>query len=335
MTTLNLPNSTTPTNVDSSIPELWSKLTLRDHLRAGFWGKLAGDEFSGAPMIQVTDLVNKPGDTIHIQITNPLTGAGVSGDSTVLQGNEETLSTTDLKVIPVFYRHAVSWVRRAAKKSVVALREEAKLRLGEWGGEKMDDLRFANFSQATGLFNGETYTPNFLVVGGGSTGASDVGTTDKLDVESIQKIKLSLYNSRAQPLKTVDGEEYYAMVCAPNTIYDLKRSDEYRDWVREARERGADNPFFKGSIAMIDGVLLFQHNNVVTANDGAGSIAVSRNIAFGAEAFVEGVDENPSWDEEAFDYGNRFGVAYGFGCQARRALEKNSLLVYASNVTPL
>jgi hypothetical protein len=124
------------------------------------------------------------------------------------------------------------------------------------------------------------------------------------------------------------------MVVHPNTLYNLKRSDEYRDWVREAAEKGKSNPFFRGSVAMVDGMLLFQHSNVPTANDGASSNAVSRNIAFGAEAFIEGVDEAPSWDEDDFDYGNEFGIAYGFGFQPRRALEKNSLIVYAAATAP-
>ncbi len=124
------------------------------------------------------------------------------------------------------------------------------------------------------------------------------------------------------------------MVAAPNTLYDLKRSDEYRDWVREAALKGEGNPFFRGALAMVDGVLIFQHNNVTTANDGAASVAVSRNLLFGAEAFIEGVDEAPAWFEDDFDYGNEFGIAYSFAFQPRRGLEKNSLIVYAENTAP-
>jgi N4-gp56 family major capsid protein len=308
-------------------------LTLRDQLRAGFWQRFVGGEGSRAPIIRRTDLVNNPGDAINVQITDPLTGSGVVGDETALDGSEENLATTQLKCVPIFRRHGVRWYRRAIKKSIIDLRGEGRMRLAEWGQEKMDDVRFTNFS-STGSINGETYTPNFIVVGGGTTGASDVGTTDLLDVESIQKAKLTLYNNRAMPLRTEDGNDFFGMVCHPNTLYYLKRSDEYRDWVREAEVRGKDNPFFKGAIAMVDGVVLFQHNNVVTAADGAGSIAVSRNLIFGAEAFIEGVSEDPFWAEDTFDYGNQFGIAYGFAFQPRRALAKNSLIVYASAVTP-
>lgn len=325
--------ATTPTHVDSSIQELWAKLTLRDHLRGGFWSNLSGKEGSRSPIIRREDLVSQPGDTIHIQITNPLTGSGVSGDTTALEGSEENLTSASKKVIPLFYRHGVRWYTRANKKSLLDLRGEARMRLAEWGGEKMDDVRFANFTSSA-LMNGELYTPNSRYVGGGSA-TSDIGTTDTLSVEELQKIKLTLYNNKALPLRTAEGEDVFGMVCHQNTIYNLKRSDEYRDWVREAAEKGKSNPFFRGAVAMVDGMVLFQHSNVPTSADGAGSIAVARNIAFGAEAFIEGIDQAPTWKEDSFDYENEFGVGYSFGFQPRRALEKNSLIVYAAAVDPL
>jgi len=324
---------TSPTHIDSSIPELWAKLTLRDSLRGGFWSKFVGGEGSRSPIVRRTDLLNAPGDTIHIQVTNPLTGSGVAGDVTALEGSEENLTTSSIKVVPLLYRHGVRMYRRAVKKSILDLRGEAKNRLAEWGEEKMDDVRFANFvSQA--VMNGETYTANTRSGDVGAAGVpGDVDAGDHLTVALLQQAKLQAYNNRALPLKASDGNEFFAMVCHPNSLYNLKREAEYRDWVREAQVRGDGNPFFMGATAMIDGVLLFQHNNVPTAADGAGSIAVSRNILFGAEAFIEGLDESVSWAEDTFDYGNEIGFAYSFAFQPRRGLEKNSIIVYADAVT--
>lgn len=326
--------ATTPTHVDSSIQELWAKLTLRDHLRAGFWGKFAGPEGSRSPIIVREDLVNNPGDTIHIQTTSPLAGSGQTGDVQTLEGNEENLTTSSFKVIPLYRRHGVRINTRANKKSLLDLRAEARMRLAEWGQEKMDDVRFANFI-ASGTFNGETYTPNEYFVGSdGTPTVAEVTASDTLTVASIQAAKLTMYDNRALPLWEADGNEYFAMVCAPRALHALKRESEYRDWVREAQVRGNGNPFFRGATAMIDGVLLFMHNNVYTASDGAASAVVARNIMFGAEAFVEGVDQNPTWAEDEFDYGHEFGIAYGFGFQPRRALAKNSLIVYSAAPTP-
>jgi N4-gp56 family major capsid protein len=324
---------TTPTHVDTSIPEVWAKMVLRDTLRAGFWKNMIGGEGSGLPIIQKTELLNNPGDTIHIQVTAPLAGAGVSGDTTQLVGSEENLTTSEKLVVPTLYRHAVRVNRRANKKSIIDLRSEAKLRLAEWGEEKMDDLRFATFTQTSNL-NGASYTPNILVVGGGSD-ESDVDDVDFLTVEAIMQTKLALQNQKAKPIR-IAGAGLYAMVVHPNALYRLKREDEYQSWVREAERRGPDNPFFQGATAMIDGVVLFESYNVpVFTAGGADSNDVAKNIAFGAEAFIEGVDENVSWNEDDFDYGLEFGIAYSFAMQARRALELSSVQVYTDAESPL
>lgn len=326
--------ATTPTHVDSSIPEVWARLTLRDQLRPGFFARFVGPEGSRSPLIRVTDLVNKPGDAVNIQITDPLAGAGVEGDTAELEGNEENLDSSAIKTIPKRYRHGVRWHDRAAKKSILDLRSEGRMRLAEWGGEKMDDIRFTNFL-ASGTLNGETYVPETFSLDVGDGGVpGDVDTGEYLTVAGLQRVKLQAYNNRAMPLMTSDGEEFFAMVVHPNTLYGLKRESEYRDWIREAHVRGADNPFFKGATAMIDGILLFQHSNVPTALDGAGGISVSRNMLFGAEAFVEGLDQDVRWAEDTFDYGDQFGIAYSFAFQPRRGLAKNSLIVYASAETP-
>lgn len=328
--------STTPTDVDTSIPEMWAKDTLREHLREGFWGR-----FVGSAIVQRTELLGA-GDLLHIQVTNPLSGAGVEGDTALLQGNEENLATSEIKCLPKLIRHGVRTYRRANKKSIIDLREEAKSRLAEWGMETMDDKRFKNFGAAAldgtasfgGNHGGETYTANSYVVGGGSS-KTDVEVTDLLTVDAVQEIALKLYEQKARPVM-IDGQEYYALVTAPRSLHSLKREAEYRDWVREAHVRGPENPFFRGSTAIIDGVVLFRHTNVLTGSDGGagGNVAYSQGIAFGREAFVEAVDEAPSWAEESFDYGNELGVGYGFAFEPRRALELSSVQVFCANVNP-
>lgn len=329
--------STTPANVDSSIPEIWSGRVLREHLRSGFWGK-----FIGSAIVQQLELLNKPGDKIHIQVTNPLTGSGVVGDTALLQGNEENLTSSEITCIPEVIRHAVRTYRRANKKSILDLRSEARMRLAEWGEETMDDKRFLNFLSVAldgvasfgGDHGAETYTPNVYVVGGG-TDEGDIEAADTLSVEALQEISLKLYEQKAKPLKD-GGEEFFALVTSPRSLHALKREAEYRDWVREAHVRGADNPMFKGAVAVIDGMVIYRHTNVPTASDGGagGTVPYSTGIAFGAEAFVEAVDETTSWDEESFDYGNELGVAYGFAFEPRRALELSSVKVYASSPNP-
>src|SRR4051794_6076507 len=120
--------ATTPTHVDTSIPEVWASEILRINRVQGFWGRFTGKEGSGAPIVQKSELLGD-GDLMHIQTTSFLTGAGVSGDPATLTGNEETLATAEIKVSPLLYRHAVRVNRRAQKKSILDLRDEATARL--------------------------------------------------------------------------------------------------------------------------------------------------------------------------------------------------------------
>lgn len=322
---------TTPTNVDSSIPEIWAKSVLRDHKVAGYWGKFVGKEGSGAPIIQRSELLGKPGDLIHVQVTDPLTGAGQEGDTAMVEGNEENLATTEKKVAPLLYRHGVRVYRRANKKSMLDLRSEARMRLAEWGMNKMDTKRF-ELILATALpapLASETYNaPNVYVVGGG-TGINDVGAGDVLTVKACQEIRLKLRIQRAKPLM-VDGKPHFILVTHPYATFQLKQEARYESWVREAQVRGETNPFFRGALAVIDGLIIHDHENVPLAT-GTG-VQGATSIAFGGEAFVEGLDEDVSWAEDTFDYGNQFGVAYSFAFQPRRALELSSLKCFIAAV---
>lgn len=325
---------TTPTNVDTSIPEIWAAAVLREHLREGFWGRFVGGEGSGMPIIQKTELLNKSGDRIHIQITSPLTGSGVSGDTAAVEGNEEALATTEMRLEPVLYRHAVRINRRANKKSIVELREEAKMRLAEWGQDKMDDLRFSQFvSTDEADVVDATYTPNQYFVGHAGGSIDDITTADKLTVDVVRNVRYQLQSQKAKPFK-VNGLPFYAMVISPEQELDLKNDSDYQTYVTSAASRGMDNPVFTGAIANIEGVVLYPHFNVPTANN-ATPVRCAKALAFGAEAFLEAIDEDVNWVErDHFDYGLEWGVAYSFACQQRRALELSSLQVVTAAVLP-
>ena len=324
-------SATTPTHVDSSIPEVWAKNILRKTKNAGFFGRFIGAEGSGKPIIQKSELLNKPGDLIHIQVTDSLTGAGVEGDTATLEGNEENLTTSAMSVSPVLYRHAVRVNRRAQKKSIVELRGEAEFRLAEWGEHKMDDKRFSLYlaNALPAPLAGETYAANVHSVGTTGAGASpdDIAAGEGLDVSELQKIKLKLVNQLAKPVM-VDGFPTFFLVTHPNATYVLKQDTRYEAWVREAAERGRSNPLFRGSLAMVDGMVIFEHVYVPRAAN-ATAVKVASGVAFGAEAFIEGLDENVSSKTDTFDYDLEWGVSYEFAFQPRRGLEQNSLRVYA------
>ncbi len=335
---------TNPSNVDTSIPEVWASRVMRNTLRKGFWGKFAGGVGSEKPIIQQTELLNKPGDRIHIQITDALVGAGVSGDTAVLAGNEEAMSTTEMIVSPTLKRHAVLINRRANKKSILELRSEARMRLEEWGKKKVDDIRFSQFTSILNadIPEGAGYDqPNTYTVGGGFSsvapagnfGIDAVAAGEKLTVQVCRNIRYHLQAQNARPFQGDDEQPFYGMVISPEMEFDLKSDTEYKNVMLNAAQRGSSNPLFTGAVADVEGLLLYPHFHVPTVTN-AGSVRVAKALAFGAEAFVEGWDEDVSWVEDTFDYDLQWGVAYSFAFQPRRALEKNSLIVYAAATVP-
>jgi N4-gp56 family major capsid protein len=331
--------STTPTNVDTAIPEVWANRVLRDHLRAGTWGKFIGAPGSGQPIVQQTELLGKPGDLIHIQTANPLSGSGVAGDTAVLEGNEEALSLSEIRVAPVLTRHGVRINRRANKKSLVELRSEAKMRLAEWGIDKMDNERFRMYTSITAsdVSPDATYTPNVYCVGGPFSGGSkaDIVAGDKLTVASLRSIRYKLLSQRAQPF-IVDGVPYFFMFVSPEVEVDLKGDTDYKNYAMNAQSRGMDNPLFTGAIMNVEGLVIFSDYRVPIGTDGGGaSVRYAKNLAFGREAFVEGLDETVTWVErEHFDYGMEWGVAYSFAFKPRRGLELASVQVLSSATVP-
>ncbi len=328
-------SATTNANVQTSIPESWDRLTLRRMLRDTFWDKWMGGEGSGMPFIRKTQLQSGPGDLIHVQVTDALSGAGVSGDETTLEGNEENLTTSEIQMNTTLYRHAVLNHRRANKKSILDLQEEASMRLAEWGRAKMDSNRFSQLVSTSGAAVPDgVYTPNLYVAGGGAT-IDDVVAANSLSVAECRKIRYALDAQQAEPF-IKDGMPWYFLITSPQAIYDLKQDVDYDSYVVNAASRGFDNPVFTGAVANIDGLIVLSHWSVpVATNANAAPVDVAKSIAFGKEAFIEVLDENATFRSDEFDYGNKLGTAFSFAHGTRRALERNSLQVYVSSADPL
>ena len=88
---------TAPTEVAPALRQMaWAKSTFSAGMQKSFFNKFTGN--SPENIIQIkTELQKDAGDTIHIPLLMPLTGAGISGDNT-LEGNEEQLIYRDFSV---------------------------------------------------------------------------------------------------------------------------------------------------------------------------------------------------------------------------------------------
>ena len=304
----------------SAIGTVYAKLALRDVMEDAFWSQFAGLPGSGMPIIKRTEILDGPGSSITVPVTSKLTGAGRTEEQT-LSGQEEALTVSNVVLTPQFKRHGVLNERLAQMRSSISLHEEARMRLAEWGRETVDADRFTAFSVATG-------TPN-TYFGEGAAIGSITAAGGKLTVAHIRGIKKALITNGAVPMQTRNGAKLYGMVVTPSMEFDVKSDSAWNTAVVQAGERGLDNPWLSGALGVIDGVAIFVDRGVVTATDGAASAKVARGLAFGAEAFVEGWQEQAFWADDKFDYEGQHGFSFGYSFQAVRSpVKKNVVLGY-------
>lgn len=281
--------------------EEWSKELFHETNKDLFWMKFMGTGSNN--VIQVKNELNaKKGDTIHFGLRARLSGDGVENDDT-LEGNEENM--------PVYnYSVGVSQLRNAVRsegeefegKYLYDFRMEALDALKVWLAEKKDSY----------FFKALALSPTNVV---GTAKASL--TTEKLTPALISKAKARAKlptggHQRIRPVR-IEGKSYYFMLVSVEQGYDLKQNTDWQDAQQAANIRGSKNPIFQDALGVWDGVLLYEHEDVETFDDGgAGSVHGAMASLIGAQAMVLAQNRQTQWREKTFDYGNQLGVSGGF-----------------------
>lgn len=314
-------NNTTPTEVDSWIPEVWSRLVYMQTLAAMHTEKFTGEEGSGMPIIRKVELLNNPGDIINISQLSNLSGAGVSG-STTLKGSEEKLSLNDVTVTPDYVRHAVAFDKRAQTRSLYDLRNKAQISLSNWLADKKDTDAWTTMT-GTGAVGFESSAIQ-VVYAGDATSVNTVDSSDEFDTTTIKKAVNALENSNIPKVK-IDGDEYYICFIHTNQKYSLQKDTTWISAQQNANIRGKDNPLFTGAIGSYGGALLFVTTQVPTTNNANSPVvSTARAVMLGPEALCVGENEILEWHEELEDYEFERGIAietsYEYKVMTRNAI---------------
>lgn len=304
--------------IANQTPELWSNDLYSQAEDLTFWGRFEGPEGSSMPLIRKDDLEKQAGDKVYIDIALALTGNGATGDTALLEGNEEEIKYRQMSFTVDSLQHAVRWSKKARIVINHNIRQNALGQLAKWLAGRLDNRVFATFTGET--VNG--FAPAITAANlpttmkwfaGSATSVGTVADSDaagRLKLNDISDIKAyAQVVNKIEPLRLQDGEEIFGMCLHPYAALALKKDSQYQQAQREALARGKDNPLFTGALAMWDGVVLYSSNRVPTAADGAASISVARNIFFGAQAQVRGYAYYPDWVEEEFSYGQETGIA--------------------------
>lgn len=304
-------NLTTVTDLDTIIPEIWSKRLYEVARAKMFWEKFTGPEGSDMPVIRKVELLNNPGDTIHISRVNPPTGTARTGDQ-VLSGFEMQLITNEIVLTPDWYRQGYKTSKRTAKRINNDFRQVAMLNLSRWMQETMDASKWT-VARTTAAVGFDSTTIQRLY-GGDATSIDTIDSSDTMSVELIRKGAALLRNSnrRGVMVSEFPGKDYFVMACNPFQIYDLKQDTEYTSNMENAMERGSTNPLFSGMVANIDGVIIHD-TTFCTTVDNASSPAIATAVAvmLGSEALAHGMEKDVTWNEQIDDYEFFHGVGVG------------------------
>lgn len=131
-------------------------------------------------------------------------------------------------------------------------------------------------------------------------------TNDKLTPALISKAKriaqetASLTATTANnispitPYTTADGEEWFVMFVHPRAMRDLRNDATMMQANRDARERGENNPLFRGGDLLWDGVIIREMFDLeLIAGAGASGIDVAHNFLAGQSALAVAWGQEP------------------------------------------
>jgi N4-gp56 family major capsid protein len=323
---------------------VWERDVWRHARNMAFIGKFTGT--SEDSMIQRITALTKTekGARAVITLVADLEGDGVAGDRT-LEGNEEGMKSYDQVIRIDQLRHANRHEGRMAdQKSVVRFRENSKNVLGYWLSDRWDQMAFLTLSgvsyslKTDGSLRVGSDLPNLEFAADvtaptanrhfnwdASAGALVAGNTATIEAgdtpsyKMLVKVRAKLTNNFVRPIRGEGGTALYHVFMCPDGIAALKLDQDFIDAVKNSRERGESNPFWKGfpNGIYVDGFLIheFRHvyNTLGAASGskwGAGSAIDGQRVLFcGAQALGMADIGRPLWVEKEFDYNNQPGIS--------------------------
>ena len=260
-------------------PQIWDDEFFRDYVRMSRYKRYFGTDEAAIFQLK-EDLTKKRGDRVTFALVNELTGTGVTGNST-LKGNEERLnSRSDTAIVDVL-RHAVAVDDWDVQKSVIDLRQAARVQLREWAQKTLrNDCTTALGMVANVAFDAATNAQrdtwqsdnrDRLVAGTTAFGthatfasaisAVTAGAQLSPNILSLMKRLAQAASPKVKPVyvKEMDQEWYVAFV-GPRAWRDLTEDNPTTNVLtlanRDARVRGVDNPLFTGDSLVWDGIII-------------------------------------------------------------------------------
>jgi N4-gp56 family major capsid protein len=303
----------------------------------GFVGRNTAD--MTRPVHRITELTQtERGLTCIMQLVAELQNDGVVGDN-MLEGNEEALVNDSQEINVDQLRHGVRSKGRVSEQAtVIRFRNVARDKLSFWLADTIDELMFLTAAgrsytlKTDGSTRSNSQLPslsfaadvdaassNRIVYAGSATSEASLTSSDKMSWDLILRACAYAKRKRIKPIRA-NGRPYYAIVMSTEQMRDLKQDNTYQTLVAKAGPRGANNPLFNNAAAVVDGVILYEHQKVYNTLGAAasskwgsgGNVDGAQAVMMGAQALGLAMIGNAEWEEsDNTDYKNRPGIAYG------------------------
>ena len=290
------------------------------------------------PINRITELTKTSrGLECVMQLVNDLAGDGTAGDND-LNGSEEAMVNDAQSIHIDILAHAVkSKGQMSEQATVIRFREQAKDKLGFWLPNKIDEMMFLTVSGRAYTLNTDLSTrgtsqlpalafaadvtapsTNRVKFAGSATTEATLAAGDKMSWTLCVTAKTFARRQGLRPIRQ-GGKEYYAMVLSPEQRRDLLLDSTYQTIVSRAAEKGSKNPLFTNALAVVDGLILYEHRKVInTSGLGATSKWGAASTVEGAQAILMGACAlgfttlgGGEWIEgDQNDYGRKPAVGY-------------------------
>lgn len=346
----------------------WANILAVDTLSKSYFSKKFVGTDENSIIHQKTELESDAGDAVSFDLSVQLKGRPTPGDQRV-KGREENLRFYTDQVQIDQLRHPVSaGGRMTRKRTSHDLRKVAKDRLGDYWSEYLDQITFIYLSGARGM-NQDFVEPTdysgfasnalqapdaqHLIYGGAATSKASMVSTDIMDRNLVEKLTTTAGMIRALdpdaanmvPVN-MDGEQRYVLLMSLYQEYSLRTATGASGWLEiqkaAAQAQGDASKLFKGTLGMINNVILHSHKSVIRFADyGAGAnLPASRGLFMGRQAGVVAYGTPGGarfmWEEEVDDYGNEPVVVAGliFGMKKTRYNSRDFGVVAVDTSSP-
>ncbi len=315
--------------------QAWDDDFWTEYIRESRWKPYMGTSENSIIQVKERGSGNwRRGDRFTYNFVGKLKNSGVTG-SNMMEGNEEALDQKAFLLSVDKIRNAVLIPELEEIKNAIDLRDAARETLKTWISTDLRDKMTA----AIGNINGVAFATateaqrdawldynNDRVLFGATTANTDPtgglglgydfsdslatvdNTADKLTPAALSLMKriAQSANPIIAPVRTKGDEEWYVAFVNRLAMRDLKENAAFTQTNREARERGKENPLFRGADYVWDGIIIREFPEIALTTNG--TIQVGPVYLTGAQALAMAWARRSRTVTKLFDYDDKWGV---------------------------